>query len=127
MLKDAKQFGNMWQQKMTGVEFEKLGREITSPARLLKVPPLENVAQAQKACSALTDVRGGYQQQGYKVGNLSPQMQKGMQIVQGANVTATGNYNSVNEALRKAGFKGGFDDFANKVASQFQALDMASK
>jgi hypothetical protein len=114
-LKDPKQFGNMWQQKMSGVE----------PGH--NVPPLENVAQAQKACNTLSLVRSGYRQQGYNVGNLTPQMQKGMQIVQGANVTATGDYNSVNQALQNAGFKGGFSDFANKVAGQFQALGMARK
>ena len=54
-------------------------------------------------------------------------MQKGIQIVQGADVTATGNFNSVNQALQKAGFKGGFSEFADKVAGQFQALGMARK
>ena len=120
LLKDERQFGNMWQQKMTGVELDKDGH-------VLRAPPLENVAQAQKACSTLTAVRSGYKQQGYNVGSLTPQMQRGMQIVQGADVTATGNYNAVNEALQQAGFKGGFNDFANKVASQFQALGMARK
>ena len=119
-LKDSKQFGNMWQQKMSGVELDEEGR-------LIAAPPLEGVAQAQKACSTLTAVRGGYQQQGYNVGNLTPQMQKGIQIVQGADVTGTGDYNSVNQALQKAGFKDGFNEFANKVASQFQALGMARK
>lgn len=114
-LKDPGQFGNMWQQKMSGVE----------PGHT--VPPLENVAQAQKALGALKAVRGGYQKQGYKIGALTPQMEKGAQIVQGANVTATGDYNAVNSALQKAGFKGGFPEFANKVAGQFQALGMARK
>jgi hypothetical protein len=114
-LKDPGQFGNMWQQKMSGVE----------PGHT--VPPLENVAQAQKALGALKAVRNGYQKQGYKVGALTPQMERGAQIVQGANVTATGDYNAVNSALQKAGFKGGFSEFANKVAGQFQALGMARK
>jgi hypothetical protein len=119
-LADAGQFGNMWRQKMSGVELDGQGRVIA-------VPPLEGVAQAQKACSTLTLVRGGYHQQGYNVGNLTPQMQRGIQIVQGANVTATGNFNAVNQALQKAGFKGGFSDFADKVAGQFQALGMARR
>ena len=114
-LKDPGQFGNMWQQKMSGVE----------PGHT--VPPLENVAQAQKALGALKAVRSGYQKQGFKVGALTPQMEKGAQIVQGANVTATGDYHAVNSALQKAGFKGGFPEFANKVAGQFQALGMARK
>jgi hypothetical protein len=114
-LMDSKQFGNMWHQKMSGIE----------PGHT--VPPLENVAQAQKACNTLNSVRSGYRKQGYNVGTLTPQMQKGMQIVQGADVTAAGDYDSVNQALQNAGFKGGFSDFANKVASQFQALGMARK
>jgi hypothetical protein len=114
-LKDPEYFGNMWRQKMSGVE----------PGHT--APPLEGVAQAQKACSTLTAVRGGYHQQGYNVGNLTPQMQKGIQIVQGANVTAMGNFNAVNQALQKAGFKDGFSEFADKVAGQFQALGMARK
>lgn len=114
-LRDPGQFGNMWQQKMSGVE----------PGHT--VPALENVAQAQKALGALKAVRAGYQRQGYNVGAFTPQMQKGMQIVQGANVTATGDYASVNSALQKAGFKGGFNEFANKVAGQFQALGMARR
>ncbi len=114
-LKDPGQFGNMWQQKMSGVE----------PGHT--VPPLENVAQAQKALSTLKAVRGGYQKQGYQIGAFTPQMEKGAQIVQAANVTATGDYSAVNSALQKAGFKGGFPEFANKVAGQFQALGMARK
>jgi hypothetical protein len=110
----------MWQQKMSGVELDAEGRVIAAP-------PLEGVAQAQKACNTLNAVRSGYRQQGYSVGNLTPQMQKGIQIVQGADVTAKGDYNSVNQALQNAGFKGGFNDFANKVAGQFQALGMARK
>lgn len=114
-LKDPGQFGNMWHQKMSGVE----------PGH--SVPPLENVAQAQKALSTLKAVRSGYQKQGYQVGALTSQMEKGAQIVQGANVTATGDYSAVHSALQKAGFKGGFPEFANKVAGQFQALGMARK
>ncbi|MFH0998695.1 MAG: hypothetical protein V1844_24865 [Pseudomonadota bacterium] len=114
-LRDPAQFGNMWQQKMSGVESGH------------SVPPLEGVAQAQKACNTLNAVRGGYEQQGYNIGNLTPQMQKGIQIVQNANVTATGDFSQVNQALQKAGFNGGFNEFANKVAGQFHALGMARK
>lgn len=115
----------MWQQKMTGVE--PVQSKSGSPPTWHAAPPLENVAQAQKACSTLNAVRRGYQQQGYNVNHLTPQMQKGMQIVQRADVTAMGDYNSVNQALQNAGFKGGFNDFANKVAGQFQALGMARR
>ncbi|MBI3926860.1 MAG: hypothetical protein HY319_15090 [Armatimonadetes bacterium] len=125
VLRDPKQFANMWQQKMTGVE--PVQSKSGSPPTWHAAPPLENVAQAQKACSTLNAVRRGYQQQGYNVNHLTPQMQKGMQIVQRADVTAMGDYNSVNQALQNAGFKGGFNDFANKVAGQFQALGMARR
>lgn len=114
-LRDPKQFGNMWQQKMSGVE----------PGH--SAPPLEGVAQAQKACNTLAAVRNGYKAQGYKIGNLNPQMQKGIEIVKGADVTASGNFDKVNQALQNAGFKGGFEDFSNKLAAQFQALGMARK
>ncbi len=112
-LRDPAQFGNMWHQKMTGIE----------PGH--SAPRLEGVAQAQKAVSTLNAVRGGYRQQGYRVGNLTPQMERGMNIIKGADVTGTGNFESVDRALRGAGFTGGFDEFANKVAGQFQALGMA--
>ncbi len=114
-LRDPQQFGNMWHQKMMGTE----------PGH--SAPPLEGVAQAQKAIGALNGARRGYVAQGYNVGNLTPQMQKGMGIIQGADVTANGNFSQVDQALRGAGFQGGFNEFANKLSSQFHALGMARR
>jgi len=88
----------------------------------------EAYSQAKKAVEQLDGVRDGYDKQGYRVGNLTPEMRVGMQAVREA-AARPGDMKAVADAeatLRSQGYSG-LSDFMTKVHSQFGSLQIARK
>lgn len=84
----------------------------------------EAYAQCKKGVDSLKKVRKGYQKQGYKLGDLPENMEKGMKTVMDAPVddTATpARLANLQKQLKSLGFNS-LKDFSNKISGQFKSL-----
>jgi hypothetical protein len=87
------------------------------------------VKQTQKGIKTLTGVRGGYQQQGYNVGNLPPKFQNAANAINSypTNGTATpAQTEALNNALKQNGFRS-IQHFTSSMSGQMQSLKWARK
>lgn len=135
------EFGKRFQKERANIVDVKAGRSTLEDARGLgdmykgKVDsPLgqgnkpEAIAQMKKGVESLEGVRTGYKNQGYDVGTLPKNMQRGMEIIEKAHVDqrATPEHIAgVEQQLRDVGFKGGLEDFNRKLSAQIEAIKFA--
>ncbi|KAF5435154.1 hypothetical protein C5S35_11935 [Candidatus Methanophagaceae archaeon] len=135
------EFGKRFQKERANIVDVKAGRSTLEDARGLgdmykgKVDsPLgqgnkpEAIAHMKKGVESLEGVRTGYKNQGYDVGTLPKNMQRGMEIIEKAHVDqrATPEHIAgVEQQLRDVGFKGGLEDFNCKLSAQIEAIKFA--
>jgi hypothetical protein len=89
----------------------------------------EAYVQAGKAIDTMSHVREGYARQGYDVGKLPPDLQRGMAIVSEgkANFHDPQAVAALDARLRAASFDGGLPAFAKQVSGQIEALKWAKQ
>jgi hypothetical protein len=83
----------------------------------------EKYAQAQKAIKTLDDVKTGYKQQGYKLKDIDPKVEKAKQIIskQPSDLDMTPDrMTKVNQELKDLGYPNGFDDAMKDITNEFK-------
>jgi hypothetical protein len=92
----------------------------------------EAVAQLKKGVVELEQIRAGYRQQDTDVGELRDSgFAKGMELVKRhGDQAAKGDVRAMADfegGLKKLGFRGGIEDFTDKLASQYESLKLDPK
>lgn len=86
----------------------------------------EKYAQAQKAIKTLDEVKTGYQQQGYQMKEVNPNLEKAKQIIanQPTDLDMTPERMArVDQQLKDLGYPNGFDDAVKDITNQFKDLN----
>ncbi len=103
--------------------------ELTEPQRAAlqdqaEMFEAEGAAQARKGVETFDAVRQGYIKQGYDVGELPEQFQKGAEIIKNIDGSSSTDVEKMNADLKQAGFRD-LNDFVDKMSGQMESLKLA--